>query len=94
MLTDKDIERVKDTFTRFKKAETDAVSLEAELNMLKKQAVVLFKKYNIKGFSEIPKLNEKLEELDNSILEEEKKALAYIEQINKVREEKENILVG
>lgn len=94
MLETSKIDEIKRTISELKKAESDAVSLEAEMNMVKKQATEIFKKYNMKGFSDIPVLENKLSELENSLLEHQQQAIAYIEKVNSIKQETESILIG
>ena len=46
------------------------------------------------GFGDIDKLKEMLKEREEQILDMEKAATEYITAVNKVKEEKENILLG
>ena len=94
MLENSKIDEIKRTISELKKAESDVVSLEAEMNMVKKQATEIFKKYNMKGFSDIPILEKKLEELESSLLEHQQQAIAYIEKVNSIKQETESILIG
>lgn len=94
MLETSKIDEIKRTISELKKAESDVVSLEAEMNMVKKQATEIFKKYNMKGFSDIPVLEHKLGELENSLLEHQQQAIAYIEKVNSIKQETESILIG
>lgn len=94
MLETSKIDEIKRTISGLKKAESDVVSLEAEMNMVKKQATEIFKKYNMKGFSDIPVLENKLSELENSLLEHQQQAIAYIEKVNSIKQETESILIG
>lgn len=94
MLETSKIDEIKRTISELKKAESDVVSLEAEMNMVKKQATEIFKKYNMKGFSDIPVLENKLSELENSLLEHQQQAISYIEKVNSIKQETESILIG
>ena len=94
MLETSKIDEIKRTISELKKAESDVVSLEAEMNMVKKQATEIFKKYNMKGFSDISVLEHKLSELENSLLEHQQQAIAYIEKVNSIKQETESILIG
>lgn len=94
MLEEAKIEDIKRTISNLKKAENDAVSLEAELNLVKKQATEIFKKHGMKGFSDIPVLEKKLEELEAQLLSEQQKAIEYIDKVNSIKQETESILIG
>ena len=52
------------------------------------------KKYNLKGFSDVSKLEALLKEREEQLLKMEEDAKTFISEVNKVKEEKENILLG
>ena len=89
-----ELNRVKQTFDRLNKAKTEAAALEAELAVVKKQAKALFTKHGISSFAELSTLQEKLVKMDEEIKAKEQQALAYIEEVNKVKTEKENLMIG
>ena len=88
------IEEVKRTIENLKKAEQHVVSLNAEMAMVKKQAREIFDKYGLKGFSDVPKLQEKLHAVEAELTQEQEQAEQYITEVNKVKERVENTLVG
>lgn len=94
MLGNSKIEEIKKTISELKRAENDVVSLEAEMNMVKKQATEIFKKHNMKGFSDIPVLEKKLESLEQELLEHQKQAIEYISKVDSIKQETEGILIG
>ena len=94
MLENNKIEEIKKTISELKRAESDEVSLEAEMNMVKKQATEIFKKYNMKGFSDISVLEKKLESLEQELLEYQKQAIEYISKVDSIKQETEGILIG
>lgn len=94
MLEKEEIQRIEKTFNALKKAENDVAALEAEMNMVKKQAKEIFEKYNLKGFSDVSKLEALLKEREEQLLKMEEDAKTFISEVNKVKEEKENILLG
>ena len=94
MLEKEEIQRIERTFSALKKAENDVAALEAEMNMVKKQAKEIFEKYNLKGFSDVSKLEALLKEREEQLLKMEEDAKTFISEVNKVKEEKENILLG
>ena len=80
-------------------SEAFAVScyLEQENQMLdkmKKQAREIFDKYGLKGFSDVPKLQEKLHAVEAELTQEQEQAEQYITEVNKAKEQVENTLVG
>lgn len=94
MLEQREIDRIRKTFSDLKRAESDATALEAEVNLVKKQAKEIFAKYDMKGFSDISKLEELLKEREEQLLKMEEDAKTFISEVNRVKEEKENILLG
>ena len=94
MLETREIEDIKRTLGSLKEAENVVVSLEAEMNLVKKQATELFKKHSIKGFSELPVLEDKLAKMEEVVRTNNEEAIAYIEKVNKVKQETESILIG
>lgn len=88
------IEEVKRTVESLKKAEQDVVSLKAEMNMVKKQAKEIFEKYSMKGFSDISILQDKLKKAEEDITISQKEAEEFIMEVNKIKQQTENILMG
>ena len=94
MLEQQELDRINKTFSDLQRAENEVVAIEAEVGVIKKQAKEIFTKYGLTGFGDIDKLKEMLKEREEQILDMEKPATEYITAVNKVKEEKENILLG
>lgn len=89
-----DVDKVKKVINDLKQAEADAVKLKAEMDVVKKQATEIFKKYSIKGFAEMSVLEEKLKQAETDVAEATQQATEYIAQVNQIKQETENVLIG
>lgn len=89
-----DVDKVKKVINDLKQAEADAVKLKAEMDVVKKQATEIFKKYGIKGFSEMNVLEEKLKQAEQDVAFSTQQAMDYIAQVNQIKQETENVLIG
>lgn len=94
MLNNFEIEEYKRIVDRFNKAVSDENAMQAQLAVVKKQAQEILQKYGCKKLSEVSVLKEKLESMESEIKKSQDEMLAYIEQVNKKKEEKDRILMN
>ena len=94
MLSNSDIENYKKIVAQFKRAQADEQAMQAQLAMIKKQAQEILQKYGCKKMSEISTLQAKLSDMETEIKKNQEEMLAYIEEVNKKKEEKDRILLG
>ena len=81
MLDTKDIEQYKELQKETAEANTEKQQMLAEIKVLRKQGLEKLAKYGYDSFSDIPKLNAKLEDLEKQVLKERdemKEYCAYI----------------
>ena len=89
-----DVEKVKKVINDLKQAEAHAVKLKAEMDVVKKQATEIFKKHRIKGFAEMNVLEDKLKQAEQDVAVSTQQAVDYIAQVNQIKQETENVLIG
>lgn len=94
MLNNFEIEEYKKIVDKFNKAVSDENAMQAQLAVVKKQAQEILQKYGCKKLNEISVLKEKLESMEVEIKKSQDEMLAYIEQVNKKKEEKDRILMN
>jgi len=94
MLENNDIERYKKVVENYNKAVAAETAMQAQLDVIKKQAMEILAKYNCSSMKEIPALQFKLSELEEKIKTDEAAMLKYIAEINAKKEEKDKILLG
>lgn len=94
MLNNYEIEEYKRIVDRFNKAVSDENAMQAQLAVVKKQAQEILQKYGCKKLNEVSVLKEKLEGMEAEIKKSQDEMLAYIEQVNKKKEEKDRILMN
>ena len=94
MLSNSDIENYKKIVAQFNRAQADEQAMRAQLAMIKKQAQEILQKYGCKKMSEISTLQAKLSDMETEIKKNQEEMLAYIEEVNKKKEEKDRILLG
>jgi len=94
MLSNSEIEEYKKIVDKFNKAVSDENAMQAQLAVIKKQAQEILQKYGCKKLSEVSVLKEKLEGMEAEIKKSQEDMLAYIEQVNKKKEEKDRILMN
>jgi hypothetical protein len=94
MLSNSEVENYKRVVEQFNKAVADENAMQAQLTVIKKQAQEILQKYGCKKMSDISVLKEKLEGMEADIKKSEEVMLAYIEQVNEKKAEKDKILLG
>lgn len=94
MLKNEEIEKYKSTVEKYNKAVATEDAMKEQLVILKKQAQEILQKYNCKKMSDINILEAKLSDMETDIKKSEAEMLAYIEEVNKKKEEKDRILLG
>ena len=94
MLSNEEVEKYKRVVEQFNKAVADENAMQAQLAVVKKQAQEILQKYGCKKMSDINVLKEKLEGMEADIKKSENEMLAYIEQVNEKKAEKDKILLG
>jgi len=94
MLSNSEVENYKRVVEQFNKAVADENAMQAQLTVIKKQAQEILQKYGCKKMSDISVLKEKLEGMEADIKKSEEDMLAYIEQVNEKKAEKDKILLG
>ena len=94
MLSNSDIENYKKIVAQFNIAQADEQAMQAQLAMIKKQAQEILQKYGCKKMSEISTLQAKLSDMETEIKKNQEEMIAYIEEVNKKKEEKDRILLG
>lgn len=94
MLSNEEVEKYKRVVEQFNKAVADENAMQAQLAVVKKQAQEILQKYGCKKMSDINVLKEKLEGMEADIKKSEDEMLAYIEQVNEKKAEKDKILLG
>ena len=94
MLNNSEIEEYKRVIDKYNKAVADENAMQAQLTVVKKQAQEILQKYGYKKMSDASLLNEKLEEMETEIKKSQEEMLAYIEQVNAKKAEKDRILLG
>lgn len=94
MLNNNEIEEYKRVIDKYNKAVADENAMQAQLTVVKKQAQEILQKYGYKKMSDASLLNEKLEEMETEIKKSQEEMLAYIEQVNAKKAEKDRILLG
>ena len=70
MLTNSDIEQYKQLQKETAEANVEKQTMKAEIQVLRKQGIEKLKKYGFENFSDIPKLQAKLKELEEQVLKE------------------------
>ena len=94
MLSNSDIENYKKIVAQFNRAQADEQAMQAQLAVIKKHAQEILQKYGCKKMSEISTLQAKLSDMEAEIKKNQEEMLAYIEEVNKKKEEKDRILLG
>lgn len=94
MLNNKEVEEYKRVIEKYNQAVADENAMQAQLSVIKKQAQEILQKYGFKKMSDIALLNEKLEAMETEIKQSQEDMLAYIEQVNAKKAEKDRILLG
>ena len=70
MLDNNDITQYRELQKQTAEANTEKQQMLAEIKVLKNQGLEKLKKYGFESFSDIPKLNAKLEELEKQVIQE------------------------
>ena len=94
MLSNEELNKYKSLVEAQEKAKQTEQELRAQLKVYKTNSEEIFKKYGYKDFSDLPKLEADLNNLEASIKENEGKIVEYINYINEKKAEKDNILLG
>ena len=94
MLSNTDIEEYKRVIERYNKAVADENAMQAQLEVIKKQAQEILQKHGCKKMGEISVLQEKLAGMEAEIEKSKQEMLQYIEQVNAKKAEKDRILLG
>ena len=94
MLNNKEVEEYKRVIEKYNQAVADENAMQAQLSVIKKQAQEILQKYGFKKMSDIALLTEKLEAMETEIKQSQEDMLAYIEQVNAKKAEKDRILIG
>lgn len=94
MLDNKEVEEYKRVIEKYNQAVADENAMQAQLSVIKKQAQEILQKYGFKKMSDIALLTEKLETMETEIKQSQEDMLAYIEQVNAKKAEKDRILLG
>ena len=94
MLSNTDIEEYKRVIERYNKAVADENAMQAQLEVIKKQAQEILQKHGCKKMSDISILQNKLAEMEADIEKSKQEMLQYIEQVNAKKAEKDRILLG
>lgn len=94
MLNNKEVEEYKRVIEKYNQAVADENAMQAQLSVIKKQAQEILQKYGFKKMSDIALLTEKLEVMETEIKQSQEDMLAYIEQVNAKKAEKDRILLG
>lgn len=94
MLTEEEINEYKKTLEKGQKAQQELNTIEAEINVRKKQCIEKLKSYQCTSFKDIDtKLLPQLEEIENKIREHSKEVEEYIKYVNEKKEEKESLMM-
>ena len=94
MLSNTEIEEYKKVIERYNKAVADETAMQAQLDVIKKQAQEILQKHGCKKMGEISVLQEKLAGMEAEIEKCKQEMLQYIEQVNAKKAEKDRILLG
>jgi hypothetical protein len=94
MLSNTEIEEYKKVIERYNKAVADETAMQAQLDVIKKQAQEILQKHGCKKMGEISVLQEKLAGMEAEIEKSKQEMLQYIEQVNAKKAEKDRILLG
>ena len=94
MLNNTEIEEYKKVIERYNKAVADETAMQAQLDVIKKQAQEILQKHGCKKMGEISVLQEKLAGMEAEIEKSKQEMLQYIEQVNAKKAEKDRILLG
>lgn len=94
MLSNTDIEEYKRVIERYNKAVADENAMQAQLEVIKKQAQEILQKHGCKKMSDISILQNKLADMEAEIEKSKQEMLQYIEQVNAKKAEKDRILLG
>lgn len=94
MLSNTEIEEYKKVIERYNKAVADETAMQAQLDVIKKQAQEILQKHGCKKMGDISVLQEKLAGMEAEIEKSKQEMLQYIEQVNAKKAEKDRILLG
>ena len=94
MLSNTEIEEYKKVIERYNKAGADETAMQAQLDVIKKQAQEILQKHGCKKMGDISVLQEKLAGMEAEIEKSKQEMLQYIEQVNAKKAEKDRILLG
>jgi uncharacterized protein (DUF885 family) len=94
MLSNTDIEEYKRVIEKYNKAVADENAMQAQLEVIKKQAQEILQKHGCKKMSDISILQNKLADMEADIEKSKQEMLQYIEQVNAKKAEKDRILLG
>ena len=94
MLSNTEIEEYKKVIERYNKAVADETAMQAQLDVIKKQAQEILQKHGCKKMGDISVLQEKLTGMESEIEKSKQEMLQYIEQVNAKKAEKDRILLG
>lgn len=94
MLSNTEIEEYKKVIERYNKAVADETAMQAQLDVIKKQAQEILQKHGCKKMGDISVLQEKLAGMESEIEKSKQEMLQYIEQVNAKKAEKDRILLG
>ena len=94
MLSNTEIEEYKKVIERYNKAVADETAMQAQLDVIKKQAQEILQKHGCKKMGDISVLQDKLAGMESEIEKSKQEMLQYIEQVNAKKAEKDRILLG
>jgi hypothetical protein len=94
MLTEQELNEHKALIDKANELSKVKSSIIADMKAKQEQGVYILGNYGYKKFSDIPKLVEELNNLEGKIMEEKAEAEKEIIEINKLKEEVDNIIAG
>lgn len=77
MLTNADIEQYRELKKQTDEANVEKQTMKAEIQVISNQGLERLKKYGLESYSDIPKLQEMMNELEAKVVAEKEKMMEY-----------------
>lgn len=94
MLNTQELEEYKELVERANKAKATMQDMQTEINLHKSQCIAILKEYGYTNFSDLPKMEAKIAELEKTIKEEKDSMISYIQYVDEKKQQKESIMLG
>ena len=94
MIENEKIKEYSELLKKCEEAKQEAQKIATEIAMLKKQGAAKLKEKGYESLADVAKIDEEIDAIEKTMLEEIPKMREYIASVNEKRELKEKILMG